>query len=156
MPSSSTPPHATKQLDDTMIKTNPAAQPTAEFLPPSSLTVMAQAPLEPKSIAITGHSNCLLSRAPVTPREAIPKPKHVRTRLNRTRRRNKTHTSFHLRHPNAKIPPRSNLQRGSHATINLGSRTFRHTQQESEAQHLYFTSATLKNRLPGSRVLRAR
>ena len=33
---------------------------------------------------------------------------------------------------------------------------FRHTQQESEAQHLCFTCATLMNRLSDSRVLQAR
>ena len=40
----STPPYATKQLDDTVKTSNPAAQPTAEFPPPSSLTVSGSSP----------------------------------------------------------------------------------------------------------------
>ena len=44
MPSSSTPPNPTKQLDDTVKTPNPAAQPTAEFPPPSSLTVSGSSP----------------------------------------------------------------------------------------------------------------
>ena len=59
----STPTYATKQLDDTVRTSNPAAQPTAEFPPPSSLTVRGSNPQqEPKSIAVTDHSNCLLLR----------------------------------------------------------------------------------------------
>ena len=40
----STPPYATKQLDDTVIKSHTAAQPTAETPPPSSLTVRGSSP----------------------------------------------------------------------------------------------------------------
>ena len=42
----STPPYATKQLDDTVKTSNPAAQPTAEFPPPSSLTVRGSSPAD--------------------------------------------------------------------------------------------------------------
>ena len=40
----STPPYATKQLDDTVITSHTAAQPTAETPPPSSLTVRGSSP----------------------------------------------------------------------------------------------------------------
>ena len=42
----STPTYATKQLDDTVRTSNPAAQPTAEFPPPSSLTVRGSIPAD--------------------------------------------------------------------------------------------------------------
>ena len=98
----STPTYATKQLDDTVRTSNPAAQPTA--LPPSSLTVRgSNTQQEPKSIAVTDHSNCLLLRAPVTPRvrnpraqtkfahdliahDALPKRTRLYTSDTRTRR----------------------------------------------------------------------
>ena len=48
----STPPYATKQLDDTVRTSNPAAQPTAEFPPPSSLTVSGS------SLATRAQVNC--------------------------------------------------------------------------------------------------
>ena len=70
----STPTYATKQLDDTVRTSNPAAQPTAEFPSPSSLTVRgSNTQQEPKSIAVTDHSNCLLLRVPVTPRVNNPR-----------------------------------------------------------------------------------
>ena len=67
----STPPYATKQLDDTVRASNPAAQPTAEFPPPSSLTVRGSSPADksPSQIAITGHRNCLLTRRRFRARE---------------------------------------------------------------------------------------
>ena len=46
----STPPYATKQLDDTVITSYTAAQPTAETPPPSSLTVRGSSPAPAKQL----------------------------------------------------------------------------------------------------------
>ena len=154
----STPPYATKQLDNTVRTSNPAAQPTAEFPPPSSLTVRGSSPADRAQVDCNHWSQQLPTHeSPChAPGKQSQSPDNVRTRHNRTRRLTRSHTNFSPQTPEREDPTRSNLQRGSHATITQVLGCLDTPNKSLRNNTCVVTCATLMNRLPGSRVLRAR